>query len=514
MKNIKVYILAIILLFLITRLYQIDTNPPGVYWDEASIGYNAYSILKTGKDEWGSFLPIHIRAFGEFKLPVYIYTTAIFENIFGLNELAVRLPAVLFSLGTLLFTFLLATRISSHKVIGLFSAFLLSIMPWFFIFSRTGYEVTAGLMFFILGLYLFLLGTQKYYYIFLANFSLILSIYSYNSFRIIVPITLIFLLCYLFKKWLDKPKLFIFTVVINLLIFVIFSIPIVRLVVLDSGASRLQAVGVFSSSSERILPSLAKNYISHFSPNFLFISGDINFRSNQPGFGELGWIFLPFILMGLIFIYKSRNVLLYLIPLMIVLAPIPASITKESPHALRSIVMAPFLAILSACGIYYAGQLFKKDTAVYSIISALFLGFFLNYFYSFTNIYPNQSSKDWQYGYKKVFTSYSGQLTAYDHVLVSDYQAQPYIFSLFYNQVSPDEFVGKAKYNSVDKWGFSTVLEYKNLQFRPIDFANLPTGSLLIFASPQEKLKGIIESDVIRNLDGSVAFYVYKYHKK
>jgi len=35
------------------RLYKIDSNPPALNWDEVSHGYNAFSILRTGADEWG-----------------------------------------------------------------------------------------------------------------------------------------------------------------------------------------------------------------------------------------------------------------------------------------------------------------------------------------------------------------------------------------------------------------------------------------------------------------------------
>ena len=91
-------ILIIILsLSFILRIYQINSNPPGLTWDEASLGYNAYSILKTGKDEYGSFLPITLKSFGDYKPAVYAYLSLPFIAVLGLNELAVRLPSVLSS---------------------------------------------------------------------------------------------------------------------------------------------------------------------------------------------------------------------------------------------------------------------------------------------------------------------------------------------------------------------------------------------------------------------------------
>jgi 4-amino-4-deoxy-L-arabinose transferase-like glycosyltransferase len=108
----KILLALIFLVFIVTRVYKITTIPSSVYWDEASIGYNAFAITTDLKDEWGNFLPLHFRAFGEFKLPVYIYSVASFVKLFGLNEYSVRLPAVIYSLGTLFVVYLLSKKIN------------------------------------------------------------------------------------------------------------------------------------------------------------------------------------------------------------------------------------------------------------------------------------------------------------------------------------------------------------------------------------------------------------------
>src|SRR3990167_9071129 len=123
MKIEKILFLLILVLFLVTRLYKINEIPISVYWDEASIGYNAYAISQTGRDEWGEFLPIHFRAFGEFKLPVYIYSVVPFIKLFGLNEFSVRAPSVLFSLGVLILTFFLAGKLTGNNAVGLWAGF-------------------------------------------------------------------------------------------------------------------------------------------------------------------------------------------------------------------------------------------------------------------------------------------------------------------------------------------------------------------------------------------------------
>src|SRR3989344_3469048 len=191
---------AVLLLFLFTRFFQINSIPASLYWDEASIGYNAYSVLTTGKDEWGEFLPLHFRAFGEFKLPVYIYSVVVSEFIFGLTPLAVRLPAVIFGLLLIIGLYLVVYELTKNKLLSLLSSFLFSITPWFFIFSRTGYEATAGLAFFIWAIYLLLLSGKHKFLLLISTFLFVISAYSYNSFRILMPLVLGPALVYFFFK--------------------------------------------------------------------------------------------------------------------------------------------------------------------------------------------------------------------------------------------------------------------------------------------------------------------------
>jgi len=451
----KFLLILIGVLFIFSRLYKISEIPPSVYWDEASIGYNAYSIAQTGKDEWGKAFPIHFRAFGEFKLPVYIYATVASVKLFGLNAFSVRLPAVLFSLGIVILVYFLTKRLSGNETVGLFSSLFISVSPWFFIFSRTGYEATAGLMFYLLGIYLFLNRTKNYF-IFLSILSFILSAYSYNSFRIIIPLTILLLLGLELK---NIKKGMILWMTLSAFVLALSIIPIYRLYKYDAGASRLQTVGAASSS-------FVKNYLSHFSWDFYFVHGDKNLRSQQANFGQLYLPELVFLLIGLLYILRSKSKYKLLLLILLLLGPVPAAITKESPHALRSISMVPFIAMISAEGIVYFGQLFKnRRNLINFTVVIIFLIFFINYFQSFLNIYPAESAKDWQYEYKRIYTDYGDKFDKYSRILVSDKYAQPYIFTLFYLKYDPDKFRQEVVRNSVDQWGFSTVKEFGKFEF-------------------------------------------------
>lgn len=437
----KYYLLGIVLaLFLITRLFKITQIPGSVYWDEASIGYNAYAVATDLKDEWGETLPLHFRAFGEFKLPVYIYSVAILTRIFGLSDMVVRLPAVLYGLGVVVLTYLLVVRITKDEKTGLIASFILTVSPWLFIFSRTGYEAVAGLFFFLLFIYFLELYKRKKLFIIFAALAAVLAIYSYNSFRILIPLFIVF--------WaLTQRHKNVKLELIALGIFLMSLIPIARLVYLDAGAARLATVGLSNPAA------IVKSYFSHFDFGFLFLEGDANVRHQVPDWGQLYLIELPLFLAGVWRILKSKNKLVWLFLVFLVLAPIPASIAKESPHALRAILMAFAFASISALG------LVSMRRFVLPIAVVIYLFYFGLYFRDFVGNYNLKTSSDWQYEYKEIFVNTR-------EGIVTDKYAQPYIFALYYLKYPPQEFRNTVKYNPMDKWGFSTVASFGNFQFK------------------------------------------------
>ena len=131
--------LVLILAFFL-RFNKVTEIPPALNWDEVSIAYNAYSILNTGKDEWGVFLPIHFKAYGEYKLPAQIYASIPGIAFFGLNELGVRITPVVYGTLTVLLMFFLGRAIFQSSLVGIFAATLLAISPWHIHLTRASFE--------------------------------------------------------------------------------------------------------------------------------------------------------------------------------------------------------------------------------------------------------------------------------------------------------------------------------------------------------------------------------------
>src|SRR3990167_10302680 len=196
----KLILIFIIVLAFFLRFYKLDSNPPGLYWDEAVLGYDAYSILKTGRDHHGTILPLFFESFGDWKLPVYHYLLIPSVAIFGLNEFAVRFPSAFLGSITVLVFFWVIKQLTKNINLSLFSMLFLAISPWHIQFSRAAFESVAGFFFFMLGLYIFFisLNKKKTFFFSISFLSFVLSMYSYHAYRIFTPIMiLVILLIYL-----------------------------------------------------------------------------------------------------------------------------------------------------------------------------------------------------------------------------------------------------------------------------------------------------------------------------
>jgi len=183
-------VIPFLFLSLFFRFYKLGQVPPGPNRDGASIGYTAYSILKTGSDEYGQFLPLSIKSFGDWKLPLYTYLTVPVVFIFGLNEVATYLVTVLAGLTNLIFLYLLAKQFfpqKKEKFIPLFSLIILAFLPWHLHFSRYNHEGNLGLALITAGVYFFLQGLKRPKFLLLSSLLFGLTLYTYHAYLLFTP---------------------------------------------------------------------------------------------------------------------------------------------------------------------------------------------------------------------------------------------------------------------------------------------------------------------------------------
>jgi len=458
MKSKKILISIILIFGFVCRIISINQLPSSLNWDEVSLGYNAYSILKTGRDEWGFFLPTIFRCYGDFKLPVYIYTSILPILLFGLNPLSVKLISILAGTFSPLIIYLILKKLFPHyKSIPLIGLFIACFSPGTIFLSRIALE--ANLFMFLFCLSLYFLITRKFG---LSSLFFGLGLFTYNSSRVLLPFYIISLVYfYLKSKPNFKKHLYQF---IPFLVFILLA---VYQTLNPSGQARYQWVSILDSGSinqinelRQIYPRIlinkatyftfiaAKNYFSHFSPNFIFFFGGSNYQFSLPNFYLISPLLIPFFILGLIYLIKnfhqpSSKLLLF----WFLVSPIPSSITRDAPHVLRSIIFIPTIILIISLGFIYFLKKFPKISWVYLIIT-LILGQI--FFWPKYNKYSQNYSSSWQYGYQPVTEYIKNNYSNYDQIIITKKYGEAHEFLLFYWPWDPQSYQNDSSKN----WDF------------------------------------------------------------
>lgn len=435
---------AIILLATVLRLYKITQNPPGLYIDEVAIGYNAYSILKTGRDEWGTRFPVLFRSFGDYKPPLYIYTVAVFEALLGPTDLAVRLPSALAGILTIVAVYFLTRELTKvglgekesrelsdkTKMILPFSAsLLLAISPWHLQFSRAGFEANLALFFVVLGAWLFLAAMRRRPWLLLPSLlAFVASVYSYQSERLFTPLFVAVLVLVFHKKLLAHKKEVVVTGLLALLVF----LPYIPTFVSRDGLARLQSESIVNESGN-IWHKFQTNYLGNLSFDYLFFRGDQSGRHSVKKIGELYLWQLPIFLTGLYWLIKKRSPASILIIAWLLFGALPPAITRVSPHALRgSLMVIPFHLIIAG-GLAYCFARLPRWLGLLIIIVAVYA--LVLYIHIYNVHYPISYAADWAGGNEATVNYLHSISSNYDEIYVT--KELPPLYLLFYLRIDP-----------------------------------------------------------------------------
>ena len=234
----------VVIIAAILRLWQLDRVPASMFGDELDVGYQAFSILKTGRDYYGNFMPLHFHSLAEWRTPLYLYTTVPFVAIFGISPWGVRLPAALFGIFSIIAMFYLVREISKNGKLALWTSFVMAISPWHIQYSRAGFEVTQLLFFLILGIYLFFKALGRPNLLWVSVVSLLLAPWTYSTAKVFVPLLMLFLFVLYYKDIFKMPKK---SILVALLAAVVVGGPMAWDVLFGGGAQRFGYIGVFSN---------------------------------------------------------------------------------------------------------------------------------------------------------------------------------------------------------------------------------------------------------------------------
>ena len=491
MKSKTIVLILILGLAAFLRLYHLGSYPP-LNVDEAAIGYNAWSLIKTGKDEHGNPWPVHFKSFGDYKPGGYFYLVLPLVKILGLTEWAVRLPSALLAVATVYLVYLLGVLLWKDRKLGLIWAGILAISPWHLHFSRGGWESNAALFFICLGVYFFFSFLEKkesVLKLLVATVSLVGAMYIYHSARVVAPVLGGGLIFFNRQKLWQKRRKIIFPVILggSLLLPLVFSF------FRGAGTARFSGVGFLADTGPlwrvnellnqhpsshfpyiRIIHNkiviyalaLGAKYFSHFNGRFLFIDGDEVPRSKIPEMGEMFWFEFVFLLLGIWMWLRKKEKHFYFPFLWLGVAPLASAMTFQAPSALRALPMVIPLTFFVAYGI--KGIVEKLEG---KLLGGVWCGILLlyawgvacwwnQYFVHYLKRYPSA----WP-DFRPTAQWLQKNQDRYDKICLEGNFDQPYILTLFYLQYPPEKIQREIKLTPPDRFGFSTVKHFGKYWF-------------------------------------------------
>lgn len=550
----KLIIIFVFILALFLRVYKLGQFPVGFLWDEAALGYNAYSILETGRDEYGKLFPLIFKSFGDYKPGFYVYLTIPSVAVFGLNEFAVRLPSAIAGSLTVILLYLLLTEAGFTQIgkrittdsIPLVAALLLAISPWHINFSRGAWELNVMTFEIVLGFFLLLrfLNSNKNFYLFSSVVAFVLSFLTYQTAKFLTPALLIAFI-FLFKeklKAISWKQKFVFVFIFSAVFFLfsyftitggrsgrikvmsLFSYPRSNeesTMIFDQDNQNKLEFALFHSSPIFFTRSLLGRYFNHFSGRFLFFSGDwSNPRNGIVYQGVMYFFEAIFVVLGLGVLLEKRNQFGSFIIFWLLVSPLFSALTRDSISSVRSFPMVIPLVIITAFGISSCLDLVRKSRRTLFLTGAIIIFLYGISFVRLLDLYfihdPKANSKDRLFGYKEMVNYLKPLINQKNKVIITTSYGQPYIFYLFYSKYDPKIYQMQAKLKESPVGDVGEVEKIGKIEFRKIYWPDVRgTGNSLFvgdeFDLPLHDVVGQENISLLKEikfLNGNIAFRI------
>ena len=466
----SIVLLLAFLIGILFRIYKIDQVPMGLNWDEAAVGYNAFLLLETGKDEFLKPWPIMMKSFGEYKTGIYsMMLVPIIKNL-GLNIFSVRILNAIIGCLIILVMYWFSKKFFKEKIWASLVALLVASSPFLIHLSRFALEWYLGVGVALVGVGFLIEANNNIKKLTLAVLFLSLSLYFYHALRLILPLIGFAYFIRQRKVLIKETKISLMSIFMGLLII----IPLLSSIKNNpEWSSRITSVSIFNDenykrefneemfahvyqrkSFVRVFNNkvvffgkkVIASYLSHFSPDFLLLGGDATPRLGIKNVGKIYLILVVFLLTGIVELIKTRNKFSsWLLLILIGLSPLASSITNDSPHGLRSVMLIPSLIIATVIGLEVAYKTWFRNHErmrkfFLLIIGGVFVFEVLYFQWRYWVFYKNSSALDWQAGHKQMVSWVNQNLDKYDKVIITNYYGQPHIFYAFFSQFSPAEY--------------------------------------------------------------------------
>jgi len=528
-------LIAIITVSAILRFYQVDNIPPGLTIDESSQGYNAFSLLKTGKDRYGQPFPILFRLFDSIQVPLYTYLTVIPVYLFGNSIFSVRFVSALSGVILIGITYLLFINFEKNRKnhsLAIISALMVAISPWAVFYSRISTEASLGVTLFVLSIMFFYFSLKHRRLFPAATFILGLSTHAYYSERILSALFLIGFI-WLFRKTIFlQRRIFI----LGIALLIITQMP--HLWVANSGAftRRIVQVNYFSeqffqenSGNLRYIPfgrslfitrEFASQYLAYFSPKNLFFDPDPQQGArSMPDLSVFySWMIIPFILGLRSLIVKRSLPFVRIMILLLVIGPFSASLTRDPFATIRVLGFLWGITSIIAFGLNYLLSIFSSFRLKLLIFTVVVLLSLVQLYLAYFVLLKYERSDNYGYSYLELLKQID-QMKNQHFVVDSSREPAVGIMYAFFKKYDPNKLQNDLKPLVAGRY-YSTsdpkeVYIVDNIEARPIIWREdickdqVLVGDLLAISDGQVKEHYLRFLFDVKDMAGNVALRAY-----
>lgn len=473
-KFTKVDALLIIILVIgmLIRIVGIGDMPNALNCDEASSGYEAFSILNYGIDRNGNKLPAFLVSWGGGQNVLLSYFMIPFIKVLGLSALSIRLPMAILGGISLIILYLLLKKIANKKV-AVIGLLFFAICPWHIMKSRWGLESNLFPDLILIFTYLLVKGLEdknKILY-YLAFVIAGISAYAYGTSYYFLPVFLIPLMIILIKK----EKITLKQAIISIGIVGIVSLPVILYVVINTlGWEQINLPFVTVPKLEvnryKVLTSIFSTEFFRMSAinaikgmGVLVLQND-GLPWNQLNYFGTTYLFsIVFTIMGIVNCFKKEKKLEikynYLFNVWFIVSIILMIICEPNINRIN-IIMIPVI-YYTIVGLCIAIEKSKKLAIAILILYLASFGIFtVKYFQEDCNEYGTFE------GHLKEVIEYVDDIENKEIHITNKIQSN-YIHVLFYTQYNTKDFVESVHYED-PKAEFKNVLSFGKYYFEDI----------------------------------------------
>lgn len=465
------------------RLINIGNMPLGLNQDEASIGYDAYSILNYGIDRNGVHMPVHLIAWGSGQNALYAYMCMPFIRLFGLNEFAIRLPMALLGCGSLLIIRRLLLLLKDKKL-AFAGVCMFSIMPWHIMKSRWALESNILPDMILIAVLLFMLGIDgKKHCFYFGSAVLGLCAYAYGTAYFFLPIFCLMFFVYL----LCHRKVSISQTLISLVIICIISLPIILFVLINKFGMQSINLGLFTipklnEARQSAILNLDSNIFENIFSNLkttlkiIFMQTDDLPWNSISFYGTVFLASIPFFIIGLATMFKQKGYksdfafFIWFLTSLLMSSIMSANINR------LNVIFIPIIYFV-IIGVFSVVETMRHlRFPIITMYAAMSVMFIFNYF----GPYQEQIGQNFYYGFGEAIQCAEKQDS--EHIYITNSVNAPYIYVLFYNNTDPHEYINTVQKKNPGQ-AFEQVSEFDKYLFTNIDCKNLDSKACYIIKS-------------------------------